>query len=158
MHPDILNDYFSRKLRCLVFRPDVLTILEIGCGAGNGSTIALCAGIQSGQTDQNLWCLEWGPERFEELRENVDFLKMDVKGAELVALKKAEQTTRRWGPKMAVAIYHRIRDFGKFRIGSKNWGTIFIFGTLPSTNTKPFFPRDTILNRKIYFFDNVLSI
>lgn len=41
----------------------------------------------------------------------VDFLKMDIEGAELEALKGAEQTIRKWRPKMAVAVYHRIRDF-----------------------------------------------
>lgn len=41
----------------------------------------------------------------------VDFLKMDIEGAELEALKGAEQTIRRWRPEMAVAVYHRVRDF-----------------------------------------------
>lgn len=71
MQPEILNDSFSKKLRCLASRPDVHTILEIGSGSGNGSTMALSAGIQSGRTDQTLWCLEADPERFAELEKNV---------------------------------------------------------------------------------------
>ena len=40
----------------------------------------------------------------------VTFLKMDVEGAELSALKGAEQTIRRNKPKLAVCIYHSDRD------------------------------------------------
>ena len=71
MHPEILNDSFSKKLRCLASRSDVFTILEIGAGSGNGSTMALSAGVRSGRTDQTLWCLEANPERFAELQTNV---------------------------------------------------------------------------------------
>ena len=41
---------------------------------------------------------------------NVTFLKMDVEGAELNALKGAEKTIRKNKPKLAVCIYHSDRD------------------------------------------------
>ncbi|MFT4518054.1 MAG: FkbM family methyltransferase [Halioglobus sp.] len=47
-------------------------------------------------------------------RENlksVDFIKMDVEGAEFEALKGAEMVIRRDTPKLAISIYHNLHDF-----------------------------------------------
>jgi FkbM family methyltransferase len=41
----------------------------------------------------------------------VDFIKLDVEGAELEALHGAEAAIRRFRPKIAVAVYHRLEDF-----------------------------------------------
>ena len=41
----------------------------------------------------------------------VDFIKMDIEGAELKALKGAERTLRSFGPRLAISVYHRDRDF-----------------------------------------------
>lgn len=41
----------------------------------------------------------------------VDFVKMDIEGAELNALKGAEETIRSFRPKLAISIYHRDTDF-----------------------------------------------
>lgn len=42
--------------------------------------------------------------------EDVTFIKMDVEGSELAALRGAEKTIRRCKPKLAVCVYHRIED------------------------------------------------
>lgn len=42
--------------------------------------------------------------------ERVDFLKLDIEGAELRALKGAERTIRDFNPRLAVAIYHHWAD------------------------------------------------
>jgi len=41
----------------------------------------------------------------------VDFIKMDIEGAETSALLGAEQTIRRFRPRLAISVYHHIRDY-----------------------------------------------
>jgi FkbM family methyltransferase len=41
----------------------------------------------------------------------IDFVKMDVEGAELMALRGGEQSLRRWKPRLAISLYHRPEDF-----------------------------------------------
>lgn len=43
--------------------------------------------------------------------ERVDFIKMDIEGAEIGALKGAEETIKKFRPKLAIAIYHSMDDF-----------------------------------------------
>jgi FkbM family methyltransferase len=43
--------------------------------------------------------------------QKVDFIKMDIEGAEPVALEGAIETIRRFRPKLAIAIYHSMSDF-----------------------------------------------
>jgi len=42
---------------------------------------------------------------------SVDFIKMDIEGSELAALRGGEQTIRRDRPKLAISLYHRVEDF-----------------------------------------------
>jgi FkbM family methyltransferase len=46
--------------------------------------------------------------------ERVDFIKMDIEGNELQALRGAEQVLRRYRPRLAISLYHRWEDY--FRI------------------------------------------
>jgi len=41
----------------------------------------------------------------------LDFIKMDIEGAELQALKGAEKSIQKFRPKMAISIYHKPQDF-----------------------------------------------
>lgn len=42
--------------------------------------------------------------------EEVTFIKMDIEGCELKALKGAEKTIRRCRPRLAICVYHRVED------------------------------------------------
>ena len=42
---------------------------------------------------------------------NIDFIKVDIEGAELCALRGAVKTIRKFKPKLSIAIYHQIKDF-----------------------------------------------
>jgi len=41
----------------------------------------------------------------------VDFIKMDIEGSELAALRGAEQCLRKYRPRLAISLYHRREDF-----------------------------------------------
>lgn len=49
----------------------------------------------------------------EEEQIQVGFLKMDIEGAELEALRGAERTLRRQRPELAISVYHRPQDFAE---------------------------------------------
>lgn len=88
------------------------------------------------KSGQELYYVDWGPGSrvsFQKMREDfpdtkaitttiddtvrelglprVDFIKMDIEGAELNALKGAEHSIREFHPKLAISLYHSIEDF-----------------------------------------------
>jgi len=74
----------------------------------NGSGSRLTPGRKSEHAVQTISVDDFVKQR---ALKRVDFVKMDVEGAELKVLKGAEKTIRRFRPKLAIALYHRIDDF-----------------------------------------------
>lgn len=69
-------------------------------GLGNG-----CSGIaEEGETVIQTGTID------KEIKDRVTFIKMDIEGAELEALKGAEKTICRDHPKLAICIYHKAED------------------------------------------------
>ncbi|MEN9446936.1 MAG: hypothetical protein RJA25_225 [Bacteroidota bacterium] len=50
----------------------------------------------------------------------IDFIKMDIEGAELSALNGAIETIKKFKPKLAIAIYHSLNDFVNIPLWIKN--------------------------------------
>jgi FkbM family methyltransferase len=48
--------------------------------------------------------------------DRVDFIKMDIEGAELTALMGAEESLRRFRPRLAISLYHRAGDYWRIPI------------------------------------------
>ena len=60
----------------------------------------------------------------------IDFIKMDIEGAEPYALRGAEKTIKKFKPKLAIAIYHSMDDFINIpkQINNLNQGYKFFLG------------------------------
>jgi len=48
--------------------------------------------------------------------EKIDFVKLDIEGAEMNALKGASKTIKKFRPKLAIALYHSVEDFERIPI------------------------------------------
>lgn len=59
--------------------------------------------------------------------QKVDFIKMDIEGAELYALKGAIKTLKRFTPKLAISLYHRVDDFKEIPEFLKSLGINYKF-------------------------------
>jgi FkbM family methyltransferase len=120
------------------FIPSNLRVLRrnLLANPGIGRRVTLVPQPLWQHADQELFYVDWGPGSrvsFQKLRDDfqdtrcatttidsvvrtfevprVDFIKMDIEGAELAALRGAEATIRRFQPKLAISLYHSIEDF-----------------------------------------------
>jgi FkbM family methyltransferase len=104
-----LNPHLAQRVepvqRALWCRSDVpLRFAAFGPGTTVAESVdqtdALCA--QSLAIDDFISGKNWP---------RLDFIKLDVEGAELSTLQGAEKSMRRFKPRLAIALYHRFEDF-----------------------------------------------
>ena len=77
---------------------------------GAGVLVALVVGflaVRPADAAETIRIDEWVEQR---ALSRVDFIKLDVEGAELNALRGAEKTIRAFKPRMAVSVYHQEDD------------------------------------------------
>ena len=65
---------------------------------------------------------------------SVDFVKMDIEGAEMQALEGAAQTVRRFKPRMAISLEHRPSDPDTIPVSAQKLWPDYIFKCGPCTN------------------------
>jgi len=97
----------------LLDKQDRVNINSTGTGSsttlGGGNTVVKSLTLDSFVERQKL--------------ERVDFIKLDVEGAELSILKGALETIKKFKPKMAISIYHKPEDIITI--------PLFLFNVLP---------------------------
>jgi FkbM family methyltransferase len=126
------------KVLCFEFIPSNLSVLDKNTAENPTLAKTICVKrvplwSVEGQT---LYYVDWGPGSrvsFDKMRadfadtkcstttidatvenENIDrldFIKMDIEGAELNALKGGEKSLKRFHPKLAISLYHSVEDF-----------------------------------------------
>lgn len=94
------------------------------CGSGPGTSIAKVKaetkGVHVSTISLDDFVGEQGIER-------VDFIKMDIEGAEMMALQGAERTLRRWKPRLAISVYHNYDDIIRIPLYLENLGLGYEF-------------------------------
>lgn len=88
-------------------KDDVLVLEQVGDNSAADSVVMHQPGARAGNevalTTIDKLVAELGLER-------VDFIKMDIEGAEAPALEGAAKTLQRWKPRLALAAYHKPDD------------------------------------------------
>ncbi len=104
-----LNQELSRNIhlidRALWSSSDIKLFIE---GKGPGAHVASTTDLPAAQEVSTI-----SIDEFAETQRlaRIDFIKMDIEGAELEALKGAQESIRKHRPKLAISVYHYLHDF-----------------------------------------------
>ncbi len=82
---------------------------EVSAQKDQDREISPAFSIQDGDEDIPLTTIDHVVDQ--ESLKKVDFVKMDIEGAELAALRGAAETIKKHRPKLAISLYHKIEDF-----------------------------------------------
>ena len=113
-------DIFRRNLALNPKLEHVVSILQNACGDRSGEVIQYCpdgpaTSLKQGddQAQDGLEVQTVSIDDFvkQEKLTRLNYIKMDIEGSELKALQGAEETLRRFKPKLAIALYHKEDDF-----------------------------------------------
>lgn len=86
--------------------------LYSSCGVMNISAEGASGSLSTTAGDNSSPCQVITVDRFAEVSSlpHIDLIKMDIEGSELDALKGAQDSIRRWKPKLHICAYHHIDD------------------------------------------------
>lgn len=102
-------DMLRRNLEANPKLRDRVEIVERAVWSESGATLGYSpAGLSSALGGEGASALTESVDALD--LDRLDFLKLDVEGAELAALRGAEETIRRHRPKLAIAVYHDDAD------------------------------------------------
>lgn len=68
------------------------------------------------------------------IKDKVDFIKMDIEGAELNALQGAKKTISKYRPNLAICIYHNIEDYIEIPLLIKSWNLDYMYAVKHHTS------------------------
>jgi FkbM family methyltransferase len=94
--------------RITVFESGLADVDQVGIGVDTGEAINPGARVGA---DSGLPLRTIDSVAAEGALPRVDFVKMDIEGSELAALKGGEKSIRQWRPRLAISLYHRPEDF-----------------------------------------------
>jgi FkbM family methyltransferase len=91
---------------------DKVTALPYGVFSSKGEVSFSESGTSSRITESDINVITIQTELIDNLNfKDISFIKMDIEGSELEALKGATQTILKYKPKLAICIYHKPEDF-----------------------------------------------
>jgi FkbM family methyltransferase len=106
-----------------------ITFVEKAVSAKSGETVSFCESAAGSRCDPTglLKVNTISVDDFvnSEKLPRVDFIKMDIEGSELSALRGSSDTLRRFCPKLAISIYHRPKDLYEILEFISSVGVVF---------------------------------
>lgn len=123
---EFLNQTDGNYNHIYAFEPDKINYEKLNKRNFGGNTLIYNAGLYSETAELSFAAGKGGSSkveedaaetiqvfRFDELElpnDKITFIKMDIEGSELNALRGMEQTIKRCRPKLAICMYHKIED------------------------------------------------
>jgi FkbM family methyltransferase len=107
---------FQRNMELNPALASRITVISKALWESSGATLSFSQIGPGSHADEKATGLSVETESIDDLvsernLSRVDFIKMDIEGAEANALLGAEQTIRRFRPRLAISVYHNIQDF-----------------------------------------------
>ena len=102
-----LNPHCAERITCMEHALWESSGMEMSFEDGGPSSRVAAAGVYA----DSVTTLSIDEMVRQQQLKSLDFIKMDIEGAEMPALKGAAESIRRFKPKLAISVYHKPDDF-----------------------------------------------